>query len=48
MQRALTAKALEALKPKAKRYEVHDLYCPGLSVRISVHGLKTFSVKFRF
>jgi hypothetical protein len=48
MQQALTSKALEALKPQAKRYEVHDLHCPGLSVRISTHGLKTFSVKFRY
>ena len=48
MQKALTAKALEALKPQSKRYEVHDLHCPGLSVRISAHGLKTFSVKFRY
>jgi integrase len=48
MQKALTAKALETLKPQAKRYEVHDLHCPGLSVRISVHGLKTFTVKFRY
>jgi integrase len=48
MQQALTAKALEALKPRAKRYEVHDLHCPGLSVRISTHGLKTFTVKFRY
>jgi integrase len=48
MQQALTAKALEALKPKAKRYEVHDLYCPGLSVRISSQGRKTFTVKFRY
>lgn len=28
MQKALTNKTLEALKPQAKRYEVHDLYCP--------------------
>lgn len=48
MQQALTVKALDALKPKAKRYEVHDLHCPGLSVRVSTHGLKTFSVKFRY
>jgi integrase len=48
MQQALTAKALEALKPKAKRYEVHDLHCPGLSVRISSQGRKTFTVKFRY
>src|SRR5688500_4269988 len=48
MQKALTSKALEALKPQAKRYEVHDLHCPGLSVRIYAHGLKTFTVKFRY
>jgi integrase len=48
MQKVLTAKALEALKPQAKRYEIHDLHCPGLSVRISAHGLKTFTVKFRY
>jgi integrase len=48
MQQALTAKTLEALKPQAKRYEVHDLHCPGLSVRISVQGRKTFTVKFRY
>lgn len=48
MQQALTAKTLEALKPQAKRYEVHDLHCPGLSVRISTQGRKTFTVKFRY
>ena len=48
MQQALTAKALEAFKPQAKRYEVHDLHCPGLSVRISSKGRKTFTVKFRY
>lgn len=48
MQLALTSKSLDALKAKAKRYEVHDLHCPGLSVRVSVHGTKTFNTKFRF
>ena len=48
MQKALTNKSLEALKPQAKRYEVHDLYCPGMSVRVSVQGQKVFSVKFRY
>ena len=48
MQKALTAKTLYALKPSAKRYEVHDLYCPGLTVRVSVGGQKVFSVKFRY
>ncbi len=48
MQKALTNKTLEALKPQAKRYEVHDLLCPGMSVRVSARGQKVFSVKFRY
>ena len=48
MQKALTAKTLEALKPSAKRYEVHDLLCPGMSVRVSAKGNKSFSLKFRY
>ena len=48
MQKVLTAKTLDALKPAAKRYEVHDLHCPGLTVRVSVGGQKVFSVKFRY
>lgn len=48
MRKALTTKTLEALKPQAKRYEVHDLLCPGMSVRISARGEKVFSTKFRF
>lgn len=48
MRMALTNKTLEALKPQAKRYEVHDLLCPGMSVRVSAQGQKIFSVKFRY
>lgn len=48
MQKALTNKTLEALKPQAKRYEVHDLYCPGMSVRVSPTGTIIFNVKFRY
>lgn len=48
MKKALTAKTLDALKGKEKRYDVHDLHCPGLSVRVSEKGRKVFSVKFRF
>ncbi|WCP14858.1 hypothetical protein sphantq_03308 [Sphingobium sp. AntQ-1] len=42
MQKALTNKTLEALKPQAKRYEVHDLHCPGMSVRVSAKGKRSF------
>lgn len=45
--KALTDKTIEALKPEPKRYEVHDLRCPGLSLRVSSTGLKTFYIKFR-
>jgi integrase len=48
MRKAITIKALEALKPQAKRYEVHDLLCRGMSVRVSAQGEKVFSVKFRY
>lgn len=48
MQKALTVKALDALKPQAKRYEVHDLHCPGMTVRVSAQGQKVFTVKFRY
>jgi hypothetical protein len=48
MQKPLTNKTLEALKPQTKRYEVHDLHCPGMSVRVSARGQKILSVKFRY
>jgi integrase len=47
MQIALTAKTLDALKGKEKRYDVHDLHCPGLSVRVSGNNRKVFSTKYR-
>lgn len=48
MRKALTDKTLAALKPEARRYEVHDLHCPGLSVRVSPEGRKTFTIKYRY
>lgn len=48
MRKALTDKTLDALKPAAQRYEVHDLHCPGLSVRVSPEGRKTFTIKYRY
>lgn len=47
MKKALTNKNLEALKPKAKRYAVHDSHCPGLSVRVSTNGAMTFTAIYR-
>lgn len=48
MRKPLTDKTLAALKPEARRYEVHDLHCPGLSVRVSPEGRKTFTIKYRY
>lgn len=48
MKIALTDKALSALKSKPLRYEVQDIYCPGLSVRVTPEGRKTFNVKYRY
>lgn len=48
MRKALTDKSIKAMKPKAKRYEVHDILCPGFSARVSVRGRVSFSVKYRY
>lgn len=48
MRKALTAKTIEALKPSTRRYDVHDVLCPGLSVRVGKQGQKTFTVKYRY
>lgn len=48
MQRRLTDRTLQALKKKAKRYEVSDLEAPGLGVRVSTKGTKTFVLIARY
>lgn len=48
MQKALTDKTIEALKPGPKRYDVNDLRCPGLQLRVSPSGRKVFYAKFRY
>ena len=48
MRKALSAKAIEAFKPQVKRYEVHDLLCPGFSLRVYPTGRKVFTVKYRY
>lgn len=48
MRKALSVKAIEAFKPKVKRYEVHDLLCPGFSLRIFPTGRKVYSIKYRY
>lgn len=46
--KALTDKTIEALKSGPKRYEVHDLRCPGLTLRVERSGRKAFYVRFRY
>lgn len=48
MRKALNVKAIEAFKPMSKRYEVHDLHCPGFSLRVYPTGRKVFTVKYRY
>ena len=48
MRRALNVKAIEAFKPQVKRYEVHDLLCPGFSLRVYPTGRRVFTVKYRY
>lgn len=48
MRKALTAKTIVALKPGPRRYDVHDVLCPGLSVRVGKQGHKTYTVKYRY
>lgn len=48
MRKSLTARTIDALKPQAKRYEIHDLLCPGFSIRVFPTGRKVFTVKYRY
>jgi integrase len=48
MKRALTAKAIEAIKPpKAGQIEVFDQGYPGLALRVSYGGAKSFTTYYR-
>lgn len=48
MRKAITTKTIDAFKPKAKRYEVHDVLCPGFTLRVYPTGRKVFTVKYRY
>jgi integrase len=44
---ALTAKAIEAMKPADDAYRVPDLRCRGLAIRVATDGDKTWGLAFR-
>jgi hypothetical protein len=43
----LTARYLDQLKLHGKRYEVFDALVPGLAIRVSASGRKTFTLYYR-
>lgn len=43
----LTARYLDQLKSHGKRYEVFDAHVPGLAIRVSASGRKTFTLYYR-
>ena len=43
----LTARYLDQLKSHEKRYEVFDAIVPGLAIRVSASGRKTFTLYYR-
>ncbi|WOE74659.1 tyrosine-type recombinase/integrase [Alterisphingorhabdus coralli] len=48
MKKTLTNKTVLALKPKAKRYDVRDVYLPGFGVRVTPEGRKSFYATYRY
>jgi integrase len=44
---ALTAKAIEAMKPENEAYRVPDMRCKGLALRVATDGGKTWELAYR-
>ena len=47
MPKTLTKRTVDALKPRAERYEIHDADLAGFHVRVTPDGSKTFAVLYR-
>ena len=47
MRVKLTDTAVHSYKPRASQYSVGDASCPGLCVRITPNGIKTFAFAYR-
>jgi hypothetical protein len=43
----LTVRSIEALKPTASRYEVFDALTPGLAIRVTPSGHKSWVLLYR-
>jgi integrase len=48
MKTALTDRAIKAMKPAAKAYDMHDAIVPGLALRVLPSGVKSFVLIARF
>ncbi|RIA46567.1 site-specific recombinase XerD [Hephaestia caeni] len=48
MRKALTDKTIQALKPRKGVYDIHDMHCPGLTVRVFESGLRSFALRYRY
>lgn len=48
MRERLTSRAIASLAPAGKRVAISDAVVPGLVLRITPAGVKTFSVWYRF
>ena len=47
MKLKLTDTGLQSYKPCAKQYAIGDSACPGLCIRITPKGVKTFAFAYR-
>src|SRR5512147_654375 len=47
-KKVLTDRAISALRPRSKRYAVHDALVPGLAVRVTETGHRSFVLITRF
>jgi hypothetical protein len=47
MKDKLTDRAIHSYRPRAKQYAIGDAACPGLCIRITPKGIKTFAFAYR-
>jgi hypothetical protein len=47
MRVKLTDTGIRAYRPRAKQYAIGDAACPGLRLRITTKGIKTFAFAYR-